>query len=74
MSENFHYEIIIIPGIIVFIAGTIFNQKIAAIINGELFLSVILAILVLIMILTVTAICRQPVQQVELSFKVYSSA
>ncbi|XP_033225257.1 high affinity cationic amino acid transporter 1 isoform X2 [Belonocnema kinseyi] len=61
---------ILLYSIIVFIAGTIFNQKSVEIINGNFILSVILAVLVLILILTVAAIGRQPVQQVELSFKV----
>lgn len=54
----------------VFIGGILFQYKGDEIIQGNLTMSVILAIVILIIILTIAAISRQPVQKDDLPFKV----
>lgn len=54
----------------VFVAGIMFHYGGDKIMQGNLTLSVILAIVILIIILTVVAISRQPIQNDELPFKV----
>ncbi|XP_051171592.1 high affinity cationic amino acid transporter 1-like [Leptopilina boulardi] len=56
--------------IMVFIGGILFQYKGDEIIQGNLTMSVILAIVILIIILTIAAISRQPVQKDDLPFKV----
>lgn len=56
--------------IMVFIAGLMLQYASDKIFKGNLILSVILAIVILIIILTFAAIGRQPVQQDDISFKV----
>ncbi|XP_043473024.1 cationic amino acid transporter 3 [Leptopilina heterotoma] len=56
--------------IMAFVAGIMIHYSGDKIIQGNLTLSVILAIVILIIILTVVAISRQPIQNDELPFKV----
>lgn len=62
----------IVLGIMVFIAGLMLQYASDKIFKGNLILSVILAIVILIIILTFAAIGRQPVQQDDISFKVFN--
>lgn len=62
--------IITVTGIIVCIIAFFINYVSAQVLAGDVIVSVTLVMLVIVLLLNMAAVGRQPVQKIELSFKV----